>query len=498
MIRARLQSIGVVPFRVVVCNRYSTRTKHAFRSGRSGVRRPAPARSVAPTSPKPAETTEELPRMAFADEIEAIFEHSTLLNQTTALQILDLEDIRPMMALYASLPSPELTNMVVQKVVGSLKQTAKDASYIFRSLPQDERVLQQESVHQALREYLDQVALDVVNGKVKDTAAISQLFRAYEMVDPLAAVVFHENMPQRALWGGAVIPSLIKVNAAFDDIRTVFEQAAKAAGGLEYLKPQAVANMTLACVRYGQIEAAEALFNGLMSEEAGISESLRQYLIDIFVGDAPVALGLSTFLRYPTHAPHHSAMSRLLNGIWEANQDVDEQISVFSDYLSRLSVPNELGIKPVALVVVQNIIGAQPTPEEATLPIVHLCNAYGAKVRHHELLLNIILREVSQRWTKPDEARDLVLGIINNYDLNGGSVVSYRVRLNALENLTNVEDLVAQLWHSRKLGSSLQKFDWFALLRATRHGAYFKDEWIDAGEPFRQDISRFAISRRYR
>lgn len=444
--------------------------------------------------------TPEAVKTAFQPELAQLNTHCMLLNQTSPRQLLELTDVLPMMSVFRSLVANKAAHLGVRRVARALKQTAKDSSHAFRTLPQIQRLEQTTKLFAGLRGALDEVAGSLIEVNAFSTtnfdkAAAVALLQGYEIVDPSAGVKFYTNLAQslQAECGAAVIPCMVKSRQPFPDIQRAFKNSRDP-------KPRDAATLAWACLRYGEIDAAEALLSDLTASE-GESSPVWTYLVDAFVGDAPANLALDTFRKHITHVPHHAAVRRLLQRLWDNDPNIDLQLTVLREYLQRLAMPSELAIKTVAFTVVTNVIKGSADPDVGLRNIQQLCRIYDEYVPSHTILLNVILTEASRKWgSHANSAKDLILGIFSNYEpRDNDSVVSFRVRLNALETLSGVDEIVSELWTSRKNSPQpLERWDWFALVRATNASEVFVEEWKHAGSPFEHHVRRFCNHKNYK
>lgn len=463
-------------------------------------------------------------REAFNPELTTADMHCTLLNQTSPSQLLALTDVKPMMGIYnhlvaqSSSHTAELSpaQLIVRKVSKALHQTAKDSSLALRSLPLSVRAPQQQILFDKLTSALEVVSESIVANRVSaDEATLTQLFSAYEIVNPLAGTAFYRELvsaynegkltlndqPQRLDGIGAVIQCMLKSDTPIEEIVGVVQT--ECGGDLSVAPRWTLANLALALLKHHKVTNAQHIFNLLMSEREILPPKLESFLLDAFIGDAPFSIALDVFIEYPDHVPHHSAMTRMLERAFLSEVNIEDQISLFSSYLSRLALPSEFEIKTVSSTVVASVLNAnsQQQPEDIIPAIEEICAVYEQKMREHTVLLNILLTEISSRWPQVDEARKLVLAVLKNYGPEDDqNVVSIRVRLNALSALSDAGGMIEELWESRtSLGMPpLIKLDWLALVRACRGSYQFRTKWDAAGRPFESDVRRFSRARGFK
>lgn len=462
-------------------------------------------------------------RDAFGPELSTVEMHCTLLNQTSPLQLLALSDVKPMISIYNQLvtqsSAQDITmspaQLIVRKVSKALQQTARDSSFALRSLPLSQREPQQKHLFLQLTSALDSIAQSIVNNKISaDEATLTHLLSTYEIVDPVAGTAFFRELvsahkegklkysgPAGTLHGiGAAIQCLVKSNTPIEEIVSAVQT--ECGGDLSSAPRWTLANLAWAFLKYDKVANAHHILNLILSEREILSPKILAFILDAFIGDAPLDLALETFIEHQDHVPHHASMTRMLQRAFLGEVVLEDQISIFSNYLDRLRLPSELQIKMVSSTLIANVLNckSQQDPNDILPAIIKICDVYDRKMPQHTVLLNILLTEITSRWPHVDEARKLVLAVLDNYgpeDMQ--DCVSLRVRLNALSTLSACNEKIEELWQLRTgFGMPpLIKLDWLALARAYRGSQLFRGKWEAEGRPYESDVRRFCQAHRF-
>lgn len=393
---------------------------------------------------------------AFEPEILQLQSHAALLNQMHASGLAELSDVKPMMLIYHQLVSRGAASVaVIRPVVRALARSAKDCSSVLRQMPAQNRVHVKETIFKNLLSYCNEVATDVIEGHIPfDTMTVGTLLSAYEQIDPQLGVKFYEKLGAHEVTGSA-IPCYIKAGAALSEIEKVYKIAPRK-------HPRIIANFAWACLIRGDVERALALREQIIDPPL----SVRQFMLDLFVGDAPLTLADAEFANTDI-APHPAAMARYLALRFEAIPDLADQLRLFSRYITLTAAYPETRFKTLTYEVVDRVLNQHNTwSTAAAKDLTALFQAYHRA--SSSVFLNIVLTLVSQHWRGEKEPVLVLLRAYGSED----SPVSIRVRLNALAGLEfeSKEATIKKLWAIREAQGNVGHLDFQALKRA-RHAS---------------------------
>lgn len=419
----------------------------------------------------------------YIKEYQALTLHSTLLNQTTPDTVRSLVDVHPMMKLYGFLRSMQQDDAkTIGLVAYALSRTTRDCSYVFRRLSQRDKRRTLPPLFKALTQYCDIVTDAITESQEEPNKLVrpmSSLLSAYEIASPPAGVAaFHSWHEPRVT--ASAIPCMVKSLKPLKSIEDSFSRAPQATSLL-------IAKMIWAYLCYDRTETALSLWDSV-SRGKDWPDMAVDSVYNSFIGDCPDAKVAKDFFYVYKLPPHPAAMTRLLARCWTSNHDVEEQLQLFSGFLTRAHGLSESKFKTVTYQVVANVL-EKPAMEN----LAKLVAMYDSELPHRTVLLNILLTKCTE--FHQSEMATLVL---HAYDPESDPV-SYRVRLNSCKTLDLDSSIIENLWKARKelRNMPLDALDWFALARATKGDQRFVAEWNQRGRPFEKDIRNYCRSRGY-